>query len=78
MSSTGQPADFAAATIASRSGWAKGSPKPPKKTVGRGVTSRTPSTTRAKVSAAIIPGGSSQTFRMHVRQSRLQRVVGST
>ncbi len=78
MSSTGQPADFAVASIASRPGCAKGSPKPPKKTVGRGETSRTPSMMRAKVPAAIIPGGSSQTFRMQVRQTRLQRVVGST
>ena len=34
--------------------------------------------TRAKVSADMVPGGSSQTFRMQVRQTRLQRVVGST
>ena len=34
--------------------------------------------TRAKVSADIVPGGSSQTFRMQVRQRRLHRVVGYT
>ncbi len=78
ISSTGQPAALASASIASRSGWANGSPNPPKNTVGRGDTARTPSMTRAKVSADIVPGGSSQTLRMQVRQRRLHRVVGST
>jgi hypothetical protein len=78
MSSTGHPTDFAVASIPRRSGWAKGSPNPPKKRVGRGETLRTPSMIRAKVAEDIIPGGSSHTFRMQVRQRRLQRVVGST
>ena len=34
--------------------------------------------TRANVPGDINPGGSSHTFRMQVRQRRLQRVVGST
>jgi len=39
---------------------------------------RTPSMIRAKVSPDIIPGGSSQALRTHVRHARLHRVVGST
>ena len=78
MSSTGQPTSFAAATMSSRPGWAKGSPNPPKKMVGAGEISRTPASTRANVPDDINPGGSSHTFRMQVRQNRLQRVVGST
>lgn len=77
MSSTAHPTDFAVASMARRSGCAKGSPNPPKNSVGRGERLRTPSTIRSKVSVDIIPGGSSHTFRMQVRHCRLQRVVGS-
>ena len=54
------------------------SPNPPKKMVGRGETRRTPSMIRSKVSADIVPGGSSHAFRTHVRHCRLQLVVGFT
>ena len=78
ISSTVAPVALARPTMSMVPGWKSGSPMPPKKTVGRGEILATLPRIRSKVSSDILPSSVSQPWRIQVRRSMLQRLVGST
>ena len=62
ISSTRAPSSLARRTISTIRGWNRGSPKPPKNTVGTGEKSFKPSTMRSNTASDIMPSGSSHTL----------------